>query len=180
MKELNTNMKDKIDWRRNKVFELSTKGFSQAEIATILKISEPTISRDISILKQEATKNIENHIKERLPYEYNRCISGLDEIIKESWLIASKAEGKGDNREKLSSLSLIKDAYTTKMDLLTNASLLNDAVKFVEHNNSNDKTSSSINSRENKKEENKLIDIQRSEEDNSIKSEERSTFNNTF
>jgi hypothetical protein len=31
MKESNTKMKDKINWRRNKVQELSVKGFSQQE-----------------------------------------------------------------------------------------------------------------------------------------------------
>jgi predicted transcriptional regulator len=47
MKDSNNNMKDKINWRRNKVNELSIKGFTQAEIARMLQISEPTISRDI-------------------------------------------------------------------------------------------------------------------------------------
>ena len=42
-------MKDKIIWRRNKVQELSVKGFSQTEIARMLQISEPTISRDLNI-----------------------------------------------------------------------------------------------------------------------------------
>jgi len=47
MKESSTKMKDKIIWRRNKVQELSVKGFAQAEISRMLQISEPTISRDI-------------------------------------------------------------------------------------------------------------------------------------
>ena len=42
-------MKDRIIWRRNKVQELSVKGFSQTEIARMLQISEPTISRDLNI-----------------------------------------------------------------------------------------------------------------------------------
>ena len=47
MKESSTKMKDKIIWRRNKVQELSVKGFAQAEISRMLQISEPTVSRDI-------------------------------------------------------------------------------------------------------------------------------------
>ena len=43
MKESNTKMKDKLNWRRDKVNELSVKGFSQAEISRMLQISEPTI-----------------------------------------------------------------------------------------------------------------------------------------
>ena len=132
MKESNTKTKERIEWRRNKVQELSVKGFSQLDIADMLKISEPTISRDISFLKEQARETIKNHIQDRLPYEYNKCLQGLEEIIKESWIISAKADKIGDNREKLSSLSLIKDSYSTKMDLLTNASLLQDSIKFVE------------------------------------------------
>lgn len=133
MKETKTDLKeDQISWRRIKVSELSVKGFSQAEIARMLQISEPTISRDIQYLKQKATETIRTHIQKRLPYEYSKCISGLEEIIKEGWIVATKANQSGDNKEKLSSLSLIKDAYQTKMDLLTNASLLKDSIKFVD------------------------------------------------
>ena len=45
--------------------------------------------------------------------------------------IIAQAEKIGNTREKLQSLALIKDTYNTKMDLLTNASLLQDSIKFV-------------------------------------------------
>ena len=134
MKESNTKMKDKIIWRRNKVNELSVKGFSQTEIARMLQISEPTISRDIEYLRQQASETIRNHLEKRLPFEYSKCISGLEEIIKESWIVATQADKNKNTRDKLQSLALIKDTYNTKMDLLTNASLLQDSIKFVEQN----------------------------------------------
>jgi hypothetical protein len=131
MKESSTKTKDKIIWRRNKVNELSIKGFSQAEISRMLQLSEATISKDITFLKEEAKETIKNHIHDKLPYEYKKCISGLEEIIKEAWIVATKAEKLGNNKDKLQSLALIKDTYNTKMDLLTNASLLQDSIKFV-------------------------------------------------
>jgi len=127
LKDSSTEKQERIAWRRNKVFELATKGMTQADIARALQISESTISRDIDLLKKQASESIKEHISERLPYEYNKCIAGLDEIIREGWLISTSR----DNKEKLSSLSLIKDAYSTKMDLLTNANLLQDSIKFV-------------------------------------------------
>jgi predicted transcriptional regulator len=163
MKESSTNMKDnnnnnKITWRRNKVQELSIKGFSQAEISRMLQISEPTISRDIDYLKQQANETIKNHIQKKLPYEYSKCISGLEEIIKESWIIATKADQSNDIKNKLQSLALAKDTYNTKMDLLTNASLLTDSIKFVEQSKQN---------LSNKKENiDQSIDIQRPAETN--------------
>jgi len=161
MKESSTKMKDKIIWRRNKVQELSVKGFAQAEISRMLQISEPTISRDIEYLSKTANETIRNHIQEKLPFEYSKCISGLEEIIKESWIVATQAAKIGNNKDKLQSLALIKDTYNTKMDLLTNASLLQDSIKFVEQSRQN---------LSNKKDNNitdSNSDIQRPSEDNS-------------
>jgi hypothetical protein len=123
-----------VEWRRNKVQELSVKGFNQAEITRMLKIPKSTISRDIEYLREQSKKSIKEHINDKLPYEYNKCISGLEEIIKEGWIVATNAEKTGNNKDKLQSLTLIKDTYSTKMDLLTNASLLQDSIKFVEEN----------------------------------------------
>ena len=132
MKKLNTKTKNKIIWRRNKVQELSVKGYSQTEISKMLQISDPTISRDIEYLRERANENIRNHIQDKLPYEFTKYISGLEEIIKESWNVATQADKNRNTKDKLQSLALIKDTYHTKMDLLTNASLLQDSIKFVE------------------------------------------------
>jgi hypothetical protein len=96
-----------------------------------LKIPKVTISRDVAYLREQSKKNIEQHISDKLPYEYSKCISGLEEIIKESWIIVAHTEKIGNTKDKLQSLALIKDTYNTKMDLLTNASLLQDSIKFV-------------------------------------------------
>ena len=82
-------------------------------------------------MKEEAKETIKNHIQEKLPYEYSKCISGLEEIIKESWIVATQSEKLGNTKVKLQSLALIKDTYSEKMNLLTNASLLQDSIKFV-------------------------------------------------
>ena len=81
------NNQQQIEWRRNKVNELSIKGFSQAEIARMLKIPKSTISRDIEYLRQEANENIRNHIQKKLPYEFSKTLQGIEEIIKESWIL---------------------------------------------------------------------------------------------
>jgi len=167
MKESSIDMKisnnnNKINWRRDKVQEFSIKGFSQAEIARMLQISEATISRDIDYLKQIAQETIKNHIQKKLPYEYTKCISGLEEIIKEGWIIATHAEKIGNTKDKLQSLALIKDTYNTKMDLLTNASLLQDSIKFVETK----KEKLSNNNDNNKKVNKETIDLERSTENN--------------
>ena len=131
MRKSNTK-KQQLEWRRDKINELLIKGFSQSEISRMLSIDKSAISRDLQCLKEQARDTIKNHIGERLPYEYNKCLQGLEEIIKESWIIATKADKTGDTKEKLQSLALISDTYSRKMDLLTNAGLLSDSIKWIE------------------------------------------------
>jgi hypothetical protein len=53
---------------------------------------------------------------------------GLTAITKEAWNIEQHTE---DGREKMQALSLAKECYSIKMDLLTNASVIDDAIRFV-------------------------------------------------
>jgi hypothetical protein len=55
-----------------------------------------------------AKYNTRKYIDEKLPYEYERCVIGL-EIIKEAWDTATTE----DRRTKIQALSLAKDAYRT-------------------------------------------------------------------
>jgi DNA-binding NarL/FixJ family response regulator len=77
--------RDRIDWRRNKVQELSSQGHSQREIAQILQVSNGTVNKDLFILRQQAKANIKRYIDERLPEEYEKCLVGLNAITKEAW-----------------------------------------------------------------------------------------------
>jgi transcriptional regulator len=64
---INYNNNKMMEWRRAKVLELSSQGYNQIEIGNILHVSEPTVSRDISYLRQQAKDNIKKYIDERLP-----------------------------------------------------------------------------------------------------------------
>ena len=50
--------------RRERVYELYAKGFSNTEISNMLSehVSEPTVSRDLAHLKRQAKENIRNCI----------------------------------------------------------------------------------------------------------------------
>ena len=118
----------RIVWRRNKVQELSSQGHSQREIAQILQVSNGTVNRDLSYLRQQAKSNIRRYIDERLPEEYEKCLVGLTAILREAWNTSQQAE---DRREKIQALSLAKECYSMKLDLLTNATVVDDAIRFV-------------------------------------------------
>jgi DNA-binding transcriptional regulator LsrR (DeoR family) len=56
-----------IEWRRSRVLELASQGYNQSEISRILQISQPTINRDITYLRQQAKANIKKYVDETLP-----------------------------------------------------------------------------------------------------------------
>jgi DNA-binding transcriptional regulator LsrR (DeoR family) len=49
-----------VEWRRNKVQELASQGYNQSEISRMMQISQPTINRDVTYLRQQAKHNIKN------------------------------------------------------------------------------------------------------------------------
>jgi predicted transcriptional regulator len=144
--------KDRIDWRRSKVQELNSQGYSQREIAQMLQVSNGTVNKDLSILREQAKSIIKRYIDERLPEEYEKCMVGLNAILREAWTTSQQTE---DKREKIQALSLAKECYSMKLDLLTNATVVDDAIRFVS-DRSKDKenlTSSTGNSNEDDRDE---------------------------
>jgi hypothetical protein len=82
----------------------------------------------LGYLRQQAKANIKRYIDERLPEEYEKCLVGLNAITKEAWNTAQNTE---DKREKIQALSLAKECYSMKLELLTNATVVDDAIRFV-------------------------------------------------
>jgi transcription initiation factor TFIIIB Brf1 subunit/transcription initiation factor TFIIB len=135
-----------IDWRRAKVLELSSQGYSQIEIATDLQIDKSVICRDLVYLRQQANENLKTHIQDKLPEEYQNCMTGINQVLKICWEIVNKSRnvnndtGNGqtvtitDNKTVLQALALINDCNRYKMDLTTNGVVITDAIKFVQTN----------------------------------------------
>jgi Trp operon repressor len=117
-----------VQWRRDKVQELCSKGYSQRDISQVLQVGLATVNRDISYLRNQSKDNIKRYVDERLPEEYEKCLVGLTAITKEAWNTSQHTE---DRREKIQALSLAKECYSMKLDLLTNATVVDDAIRFV-------------------------------------------------
>jgi DNA-binding transcriptional regulator LsrR (DeoR family) len=124
-----------LEWRRAKVLELMSKGENnQSEIARILQVGRSIVCRDVAILRQQAKENIARCVDERLPEEYEKCLVGLNNILKEAWRM-SQAD---DNTkiDKIKALALAKECYAMKLEVLTNATVVDDAIRFVSSFNS--------------------------------------------
>ena len=144
---MSTKMQQQIEWRRSKVMELLSKGESnQSDISRVLQVDKSIVCRDIVYLRRQAKNNIKRYIDERLPEEYEKCLVGLTAILREAWNTSQQTE---DRIEKIQALSLAKECYSMKLDLLTNATVIDDAIRFVSHQFRRTSPSSSSNDHKN-------------------------------
>ena len=109
--------------------ELNSQGYSESETAKILQVSSGTVYRDLSIIKQQARKNLQLHIEKALPDEYHRCLTGLNQVLKTCWYIAHKPGI--DDKTKLEAMKIADDCYNHIMNLVTNGSVITDAMKRI-------------------------------------------------
>jgi hypothetical protein len=125
------NQNNKKDWRRSKVRELIVKGYNHYEIANTLQIPRPTITKDIQYLRNQDKENLQNHVQERLPQEYENCMTGINRVLQLTWEIAEKPT---DDKTRLQAFAQLNEGYKFKMDLTTNGVVITDAIKFVRKN----------------------------------------------
>jgi hypothetical protein len=92
-------------------------------------IDHARVNRDLSIIRQQARKDIQEHIQKRLPEEYQRCLTGLNEVLKTCWSIIHKPNT--DDKTKLQATAIINDSYKYIMDLATNGTIVTDAMNRV-------------------------------------------------
>jgi Trp operon repressor len=70
--------RDRIDWRRSKVQELSSQGHSQREIAQMLQVSNGTVNKDLFILKRYI-----------IPAKLNRTISEVNFVLRKQKILVA-------------------------------------------------------------------------------------------
>ena len=124
-----TKYQRQIEWRREKVLELASDGYGVREIAKLLKISHPTVSRDMQWLRYKAKEQIRKYIDEQVPLEYHKTLTGLQNIIKNMSDIISKST---DNKEIMQASGIKMQALNMKMELVSNANLVHEAIDLVE------------------------------------------------
>jgi DNA-binding NarL/FixJ family response regulator len=61
--------RQQIEWRHSQVIQLAADGYSEREIAAQLHPSQPTIHRDIALLRQQSKDDIHRYITDQVPYD---------------------------------------------------------------------------------------------------------------
>jgi predicted transcriptional regulator len=110
-----TKYQNQIAWRRNKIKELITRGYTQFEISRELHISQPTISRDIQYLEKGFAKSPKNYSK-RLYSTFESTMMGYDELIKKLWTIIDSK--RTDDKERIKAITLLAQYYRQRLELI--------------------------------------------------------------
>jgi hypothetical protein len=112
----------------SRVLELSSEGDSQREIASKLQIGKETVTNDLLCLKRQVQQNLQHHIHEVIPEEYQKGMTGMRQNPKRALEIG---EASLDPKAKLESIRIANDCHRFIMDLCTNASIVSDALTYV-------------------------------------------------
>ena len=120
---------EQVDWRRDKVLQLAADGYTIREIESTLKIPRATVGRDLVLLRQQAKDKIHKYIDEQVPLEYHKTLTGLQNIIKSMSEIIANSE---DNKEIMQASTIKMQALNMKMELVSNANLVHEAIDLVE------------------------------------------------
>ena len=117
-----------LEWRRAKVLELSSEGYSQREIAHKLSVDLTAVNRDMQFLRQQARDSLQRHIHETVPEEYQKCMVGMKQNLKH---VLEIGEAATDPKVKLQARAIANDCYRFILEMSTNAGIVSDALKFV-------------------------------------------------
>jgi hypothetical protein len=114
-------------------------------------------------------KNLQNHVQERLPQEYENCMTGINRVLQLTWEIAEKPT---DDNTRLQAFAQLNEGYKFKMDLTTNGVVVTDAIKYVQgqmdYLNKSEKALLDIKQKEDKEAEQRVEDIEQQKTTNRI------------
>jgi hypothetical protein len=124
-------LKQKLrEHRRNQVFSLSSQGVRQEDIAKTLHITQASVSLDLNYLREKAKQSLSNYLESRFPLYFEECLLGVNDVVREAWNIY-RTPGLSPN-DKVHVLHLINSANELKIDLCSNGSVIEEAIKFTQ------------------------------------------------
>jgi hypothetical protein len=109
--------KELIQWRRNEVAIMLSRGKTVNDIAARLQLQPRTIYEDLRYIRQNANQVLNRYLVETLPVEISKCLLRLNQVSNESWAIVD--DNKLDAREKLAALARAESAVSI-IEFLTN------------------------------------------------------------
>jgi hypothetical protein len=137
IEQLNTQTEQFLerDYRREKVWELKSRGYSYREILAelegkdpLMRISLGTIAADLKAKKQEIDLAYRDFIDSDLPEQHSLALTNLQAINKNAWQIFESAK---DEKIKLHALHTAKEAQAAISDLMTSPEAIARAIRVI-------------------------------------------------
>ena len=126
----NINQKKLAEYRRDQVFRLSSMGYSQPKIASVLNVSQSLISLDISFLRKKAREALADYLENKLPLIFQESMVGISDVISQTWEIINNPNTP--QQVRLHALSLVADCNERRLDMASNGSIVEDGIRFVQ------------------------------------------------
>ena len=54
----------------------------------------------MAYLKQQAQENLKTHIQDKLPEEYQNCMTGIDQVLKICWEVVDKSRNINNDNDQ--------------------------------------------------------------------------------
>ena len=115
-----------------------------------LQVAHGTVSNDLRHLRQQARDNLQKHIHETEPEEYQKCMAAMKSNLKETLEIANTS---ADPIVKLQARAIANDCYKFILDMTTNAGIVSDALKYITQKTEQNNTLQKLDDRIEKQEE---------------------------
>ncbi|MGH9978410.1 MAG: hypothetical protein ACRD8Z_21650 [Nitrososphaeraceae archaeon] len=122
-----------LELRRDEVLKLTSRGFSQRDIAKQISISPALVNNDIKYLKQKAVDNIQHYVSVTLPVEMEHSLTRLKDIIKQAFTDMDTSETS--IRDRHNAMQIVKDCSALRLEILGSGVLANQLARQESSNN---------------------------------------------
>jgi hypothetical protein len=107
-----------LRWRRQQVASMWFEGTSVKDIASILKVDERTIYRDMEYIENNADELMRNYIVKTVPHIINRSLYQLDFANREAMKVLK--DPNSDKKIKLAASLAVAKTAKDVVDIVTN------------------------------------------------------------
>jgi hypothetical protein len=116
--------------RRHTLHTLMAKGLNQYQAAAVLGCSQETVCNDVAWLRNYYKKNLIHYIEDRLPELWESCLTQLHSTMAAVAKIAD--DPNISTHDKLHAHSLMVDCIKAKEELISDATIIKEALDIVD------------------------------------------------
>jgi DNA-binding CsgD family transcriptional regulator len=116
--------------RRETIHSLMAKGYNQYQTAAILHCSQETVCKDVAWLRNYYRQQIHHYIENRLPELWESCLTQLHSTMVSVDKLLSDPETS--THDKIHAHALMLDCIQKKQDLLSDPTVIQEALQIVD------------------------------------------------